>query len=361
MIARSNALRRLPVTLVSLGALASFACGGDRSTSAPIRVDDGLGIRIINGAVSDATQESVVRLDQDGEFACTATLVAPNLVLTARHCVEDLGGHSECGTFRPGEPASSLSISAGLSATPTGIVGKQIFVEASNDGCTTDVALLLLASDVPNAKIAKVRFSTAVVGEPAVTVGYGDDGTGEPPAKREQRAGLSVDGIGPSLYEYTDKHGTKIPVDLSPGELVTGESTCSGDSGGPLFDATGQIVAVTSRGVDDECVDRPSIYATVAAHEQIIRDAFAASGHSVDDPLSTEPQSVDAGVPAASPPPPAAEPAAAPAPPSSVRPEPSDGCAIGARPRAMSAASPLVLALLSLGARRRRRARSSRR
>lgn len=348
---------------MTFGAIAAVAgaCGGHESgrDAAVPRIESGVGIRIIKGVASDLSQESVIRLDQFGEFACTGTLVAPNLVLTARHCVQEIGGSTECGSFVTNEPVTTLSVSMGITAKPTGISGKQMFVEKSTDACTTDLALVLLDADIPGAKISKLRFAPAKIGEPAVTVGYGDDGSGQPSSKRAQRAGLAVDGVGPALFQYKAKTDGPIPVDLAVGELVTGESTCSGDSGGPLFDGKGEIIAVTSRGVDDSCLDRPSIYSTVAAHEALIRAAFTASGHSIDDPLQpTEPSAVDAGVveaPAPASPPPTPAPQAS----ATVEATTSEGCSLAAAPtRASSNTPPLAFALVAatalLSSRRRR-------
>ena len=367
MNARARSRRGLGIMTCGVAAIAcACACGHRGTDSAPPRVDEGVGIRIIKGVVSDLSQESVIRLDQRGSFACTGTLVAPNLVLTARHCVQEIGGNTECGSFMTSEPVTTLSVAMGQTAKPTGIMGKQMFVEKSIDACTTDLALLLLDADIPGAKISKLRFTPVKVGESAVTVGYGDDGTGEPATKREQRAGLAVDGVGPSVFQYKSKAGA-IPVELAVGELVTGESTCQGDSGGPLFDAKGEIIAVTSRGVDDSCVDRPSIYSTVAAHEVLIRAAFAASGHPIDDPMlgASERPAIDAGAAPSSPPvakeaPPMASASA------SVDTTVSDGCSVNSASSRSSANTslPLAFAFIVAGSLRRssrvrRRARPS--
>jgi MYXO-CTERM domain-containing protein len=124
-----------------------------------------------------------------------------------------------------------------------------------------------------------------VVGETAKTAGYGDDGSGTPTNGRYERAGLKIDAVGPSSYTYTAKNGQKFPVDVPVGEIVTGESTCFGDSGGPLFDSKGNVIGVTSRGIDDSCIDRPSIYSDTASHAELIRNAAKTAGH----PLSEAP------------------------------------------------------------------------
>ncbi len=310
---------------------------------------------IVKGAPSDASQEAVVRLDMKGVFACTATMVAPNLALTARHCVAEITESGVCGEFTANAPPSALSIAVGIDAKSTGVKGVEIFTESGTDACVGDIALIKLASDVPNAKVAKVRLSKLTEGEGALTVGYGDDGTGSSfespkPPPRAQRTGLKIDAIGPKQYDYATKSGAPIPVDLSEDEIATGESTCVGDSGGPLFDQSGAIIGVTSRGVDDECFDRPSIYAAVSAHEALVKKAFDAAGQTLEEPAAPAPgpATVDPTPPPAAAPPPA--PASAPAPTM----ESSDGCAIGGNATPSSYglfALPFALALV----RRRRR------
>jgi len=69
---------------------------------------------------------------------------------------------------------------------------------------------------------------------------------------------------------------------------VTGESTCYGDSGGPLLDMQGNIVAMTSRGPANAptdaahgngCIDMVSVYAATRFNEATIRQAATAAGH----------------------------------------------------------------------------------
>src|SRR6188474_1906386 len=72
-------------TLV-LGALLSFACSGGAFETA------GESRETISGGALDSTHRAVYREfthwpADDGVSACTATLIAPNLLLTARHCI----------------------------------------------------------------------------------------------------------------------------------------------------------------------------------------------------------------------------------------------------------------------------------
>jgi MYXO-CTERM domain-containing protein len=98
----------------------------------------------------------------------------------------------------------------------------------------------------------------------------------------------TVLGVGPNVIKYRMQSGDDFPYVIPPGDVATGESTCFGDSGGPLLDAKGNVVAVTSRGPDDtpddgthgnSCIDMISVYAGVRFNEATIRAAAKAAGH----------------------------------------------------------------------------------
>jgi len=261
-------------TLLVLAGLSLAACA---APAAPTAHDEPTGVAaaaIIGGTQSSTSQDAVILIAMsDGGF-CSGTLIAPNLVLTARHCVSNI--NEQTGAVSGDLAPSSLSIATGVSATPSKatVKGKQIFHDTSSQLDGHDLGLILLEKDVPGAKVAPVRFTPPTQGESTVAVGYGDGANGQPTPGRYQRSGVQISAVGPSSYSYKPKSGSSIAVDVPSGDFATTESTCFGDSGGPLFDGQGRVIGVTSRGVDDQCIDRPSIFTSTAAMQKVVTDAL---------------------------------------------------------------------------------------
>ena len=95
---------------------------------------------------------------------------------------------------------------------------------------------------------------------------------------RYKRGGITIFAVGPASYTYPTNKGSSIPVSVAPGEFLSNEPRCFGDSGGPLYDAAGFVIGVTSPGIDDLCIDRPSVWSDVFSHATLIQDAAATAG-----------------------------------------------------------------------------------
>ena len=140
----------VPICLL-LGACAAKTgdLGGEGSSSS----------RIVNGTPSTSAQDATVyiAIGTQGQF-CTGALVAPNLVLTARHCVQNTDDKAgvECTPYTDRIAAGTLTISLGANASASAVAatGKQTFVDSGTDLCSHDIALILLDRNVSGAKVA---------------------------------------------------------------------------------------------------------------------------------------------------------------------------------------------------------------
>jgi Trypsin len=216
---------------------------------------------IINGFDSVASQNFVVLvvhpISDTNYYECSGTLVAPNLVLTARHCVsatEDVGftcnssgvGSSGGDIGADFDPMSILIFTGLTRPTDYGspmAYGAQVFHDTSTNLCNHDLALIGLSQSlsVPSSNIAALRLSPLPTsGETITAVGWGVTTSTESPVTRQQRTDIPILNVGP----YTDPDGN----DVAPNEFDDGESICEGDSGSPALDSSNAVIGVASRG-----------------------------------------------------------------------------------------------------------------
>lgn len=256
---------------------------------------------IINGVPSDTADDTAIAIPlfQNGQFAgaCSGVLIAPNLVLTARHCVSQTDEGSACDV--DGTPILGGNIYSDRAAADIGVItgaklkfdldgkGKQIFVPASTTLCNQDIALVLLEAPITSVPFAQVRLDKPpVVDEQLRSVGWGLSNNSSGYGRR-RRDNVSILQVGPVL----DSSGLG---GVGAHEFEVGEAICSGDSGGPAYDETTHaVIGVVSRGGNGapanaqnpsaNCVDAGkfktfNLYTRVDGFPDLMAQAFAAAG-----------------------------------------------------------------------------------
>ncbi len=268
----------LVLAVVSVGAVGCTDGAGD------VTANVGRAGAQIMGGYDDADDTGVMALSNAGRL-CTGSLIAPNVLLTARHCVSasSSGATVSCGqtTFSGLEPAGSFFVSSApeLSAGNLGeflvaevvglggIPGVPASVDNDAPFCGNDMAIAILQENVP-ASVA-VPYEPYLEGSLDVglayyIVGYGAvNGGGDESGKRRRRDDRAVVCDGEQACLALELGG------VSDGEWSGDGGVCPGDSGGPALDLQGRVIGVASRG-DDSC--EVSVHANPSAHAQWIKD-----------------------------------------------------------------------------------------
>ena len=237
--------RILPSALAALLPLAVLLVPVDRAhaTEEPPEAPDGDVQGIFGGEETDEYDAVAALVQDQGDgwvlVFCTATLIEPDLLLTAAHC------------FGVGTPTWAY-----FGSNPLGGDGFFVDVESQvghqgwdgtldpNGEVENDIALVRLTQSVPGIDPIplSVEPGAALLGETGTHVGFGlSNGASEPATKR-----------------VADSEITELWHDFFLAQALDG-SPCSGDSGGPMFveDEAGdlELAGVTSF-IIDSCGDR---------------------------------------------------------------------------------------------------------
>ncbi len=288
---------------LTIGVVTLFVAGCSSGAGTPESTS--LMTQAVIGGVETADADDgvlILRTDRAKDTSvCSASLIAPNLLLTARHCIvaEYPADNIRCksdgtltlpsgGQLGASSPPEKVHVFAGkhpsedpLSGLPGGepvALATQILATDWPSVCRDDLALIVLDRELP-LPLVPLDLSQVVSKTTRVSVvGYGlTEASAEAdrwsPRRRRERV--------PVKY-----------VDTLPSTFALGRSVCKGDSGGPALDAeSGAIVGVYSLGFPGEttadCSSENALnyFAQVNHYPELLRQGFEAAGQAFPEIL----------------------------------------------------------------------------
>ncbi len=199
----------------------------------------------------------VVQISQTTVEFCSGSLLAPNLVATARHCVSQISSSQiDCSqaTFGALLPASTLFVTTDTVITQNGgfipVAQGGIYVPTESKVCGDDIALLVLSQSINLPGGYPDGYVVPAISPPLTdpsrsktitAIGYGidtpTDDSGATAGTRRIKENVALACI-PDDPTYTDCFSDPSAMQyMTAAEFVSGdETTCEGDSGSGVYD-----------------------------------------------------------------------------------------------------------------------------
>lgn len=266
----------LRITPWLFAALACAACGDD---AAPLGPPAGHTRQPIAGGDVDAETRAVHSLrvtTENGFRQCTATRIAPDLFVTARHCLVEGSASLPCGERFPDvlspcaiELTNATQVDSPEAEAPVHR-GSAVRVPEDDATCGADLALVITEEVAELEPALAPRLDPPPTrGEIYAAVGYGIVGVlagGE--GTRRRLDDREVECVGAACGNTVAEQ-----------EFLGGEGPCEGDSGGPALtqgEGDPEMLGVLSRGT---VACERSVYTTLAAWSDFLREEARRAAH----------------------------------------------------------------------------------
>jgi V8-like Glu-specific endopeptidase len=256
------------------------------------------------------------------QLLCSGALIAPNLVMTARHCVNQSPQAIDCtlsstvfgAQYAPTNYFYITTYYQMGQGTKGWHQAKQIFTTPGTKVCGNDMALIMLSDNVPTSETGgsyvtpvvqypmtdHTRYSTTVT-----AIGYGDtSATTQDAGTRHIRQNVNLLCIpGDASIDCPSQAMTQMTVN----EFISGDSTCEGDSGSSAYEqkafnkAVPVSFGVLSRGGSSGSTCIQPVYTRTDQWKDFIVNtaltAASAGGYTPPSWTAAPPPPTDAGTP----------------------------------------------------------------
>lgn len=229
----------------------------EAATNGPLSDRVGVVQSAIQGGTTDASATYVVGLyNSVQQSRCTAVMIAPNLAIASRHCIDVTATKVTCATHfgvKIGDTDISLT-----SCNDISDIGKctwhqsvKIYRPADDSFCGNDIVLIRLGEPMTDIVPATPNFLPVVADNSAdfAVIGYGaTDPQLDSPGVRRRIGNMTVACVGSVCSGTTAANGDQ----MADNEFASSSlGVCEGDSGAPAIqqrsDGTVNVLGVVSR------------------------------------------------------------------------------------------------------------------
>jgi hypothetical protein len=183
----------------------------------------------------DGVRGSVVRVESSRGELCSGAVIAPDLVLTAAHCVLEPASYRVVGVDRRFRLHATRAVAAAMH--PAFVAGTTPRTQPGVDLAILKLAQPLGGDFIPLDPRAAGRVAK---GQPVDLAGFGVVGEGRKGTARVLRETRLV-----SLGTLQVANRVLVVADEERRGQIAGAGACRGDSGGPIF-SDGRLVGIVS-------------------------------------------------------------------------------------------------------------------
>lgn len=252
--------RRGVVVLVLTALGCSMSTSPDAEEERTGAATDPIGVSrsAIQGGALDNTSTFVVGLNNGGS-TCTAVMIAPNLALASRHCIDITATHVTCETqFTSTTEDNAIALGNCPDVLPSSDCSawkqsSKLYRPPSDTFCGNDLVVVQLRDSIPDIVPATPNFGAVAVeeGTEFSVVGYGaisPDAALDTAGIRRRIDHMKLACVGAACSGTTAANG----VQMTDNEFTSSDTgVCEGDSGAPAFvqkpDGTVVVLGLVSR------------------------------------------------------------------------------------------------------------------